>query len=148
MTYLINAEKIAIQKEVSDWKQAIEEVGSLLVDEKSITTAYIQQMISSVENFGPYIVIAKGFALAHAAPSEAVLKTDISLITLKDAISFGSVNDPVYVVMCLACTDKISHIEKMKDIASILLEDGAIDKIYNAKTKIEIQNIFKKEEVL
>ena len=60
-------------------------------------------MINAVEELGPYIVIIPHIAIAHARPSDNVLKNGISLITLKEPVEFGNKdNDPVYYIffMC------------------------------------------------
>lgn len=80
-------------------------------------------MIQSVRELGPYIVIMPGFALAHAAPCEEVLKSDVALITLESPVEFGSPNDPVSVVLCLGCTDSTSHLDTLSGIAETLLAE-------------------------
>ena len=113
----MRTDNIASQVEVFDWKDAIRKAGQILIDTGDIKEAYIEDMIESVNTLGPYMVIAKGFALAHAAPCEAVLHNAVSLINLKNGVDFGSRNDPVNVVMCLACTDRQSHMDKIQKIA-------------------------------
>ena len=95
-------------------------------------------MIESVNTLGPYMVIAKGFALAHAAPCEAVLHNAVSLINLKNGVDFGSRNDPVNVVLCLACTDKKSHMEKLQKVAMKLMEQGMIEALGKCQSSEEL----------
>ncbi|WP_199586397.1 hypothetical protein [Brachybacterium sp. JB7] len=46
-------------------------------------------MIRTVEEHGPYIVIAPGFALATPGPNESVLRTALSFVRLAEPIPFG-----------------------------------------------------------
>ena len=138
MEELVEKSKIDASVCASDWKQAVEKAGSLLVKSGDIEEGYIDQMIDSVMELGPYMVIAKGFALAHAAPCKEVKNTSVSLINLKQGVNFGSLNDPVKVVMCLACKDKQSHIEKLQKIALRLMEPGMIDALAECKDKEEL----------
>lgn len=39
-----------------------------------IKESYIDAMVNTVKNMGPYIVIAPGIAMPHAAPEDGVLK--------------------------------------------------------------------------
>ena len=110
---------------------------------KSITEEYIHQMIESVDKLGPYIVLMPGFALAHASPGNFVLHTDISIATFREPIDFHSENGPVSVVMCLACTDRTSHIEQLQVIAEKLMESSSIDKIAACKNKEELFSLFR-----
>lgn len=140
MEELIKLENIDIDIEASDWQDAIRKAGALLEKAGSISNAYIENMINSVKTLGPYIVLMPGFALGHSEPCPEVLKSDLSLITLKNPIDFGSVNDPVKVVMCLACVDKTSHMEGIQRVAIKLMQDNAIENILNCKTREELHN--------
>lgn len=123
---------IRIKESAANWEDAISKAGSVLIQEKSIENVYVEKMIQSVKELGPYIVIMPGFALAHAAPCKEVHKSDVALITLKEPVSFGSPNDPVSVVLCLGCTDTSSHLEMLSSIAESLMEEGCIEKLSQA----------------
>jgi len=138
MEELVTLERIGSQLQADTWQDAITKAGELLVKNGDIEYGYIDNMIDSVNELGPYIVLTKGFALAHSAPSEVVKKTAISLINLKNPVDFGSNNDPVKVVMCLACVDKKSHIEHLQKLAAKLMEEGMIDKLSECKTDEEL----------
>lgn len=138
MDELIRLENIDIEVDASNWQEAIRKAGSLLEKAGSIKNAYIENMIESVNNLGPYIVLMPGFALGHSEPCPEVLKSDLSLITLKNPVNFGSVNDPVKVVMCLACVDKQSHMAGIQKVAMKLMQDNAIENMLACKTKEEL----------
>ncbi len=106
-----------------NWEDAIRVASEPLVEEGRIRKGYVDAMVQSVHDLGPYIVITPGLALAHAAPSEDVLETCLSVATFDDDITFGSENDPVRVVMCLASTDREAHIARLQAVAEKLLED-------------------------
>ena len=134
---------VRVNVEATDWQEAIDKAGRLLFEKGSITKEYIEEMIQSVHDLGPYMVLTKGFALVHARPSAAVIQTDISLITLKTPVNFNSSNDPVKVILCLACVDKISHIENLKIIAEKLMIDGVIEAIGSCISEDEVYQILK-----
>ena len=98
---------LAVSVSAADREQAIRASGELLVSSGRVTAEYVEQMLAAVEEFGPYIVIAPGIALAHARPSEAVLETGLSLAVLAAPVEFGSHNDPVRLVFGLAALDLI-----------------------------------------
>ena len=138
MEELVTLDRIGSRKKADNWQEAIRRAGELLLDTGDIEEAYINNMIDSVNELGPYIVLTKGFALAHSAPCEAVKKTGISLINLEKPVDFGSSNDPVKVVMCLACVDQKSHIDHLKKIAEKLMEEGMIEKLSNCNSDKEL----------
>ncbi len=125
MEEIVSKSNIQIHQKATDWQQAIRISGKTLIDCGSVKANQIEKMVQSVIDLGPYIVLMPYFALAHAAPSEDVIKDDISIAIFDNDINFGSENDPVRIVMCLACTDGKSHVEKLSKIAQKLLDSEA-----------------------
>ena len=111
------------------WQDAIRLAAAPLVERGSIEGSYVERMIESVNELGPYIVLMPGFALAHAAPGEDVHVSDLSVALLDEGVSFGSDNDPVRVVMCLACVDRESHIARLQAVAEKLLDDTFVERM-------------------
>ena len=141
MEELVTLERIGARKKAKNWQEAIKRAGELLLENGDIEEKYIDNMIDSVNELGPYIVLTKGFALAHSEPSEVVKRTGISLINLEKPVDFGSNNDPVSVVMCMACVDKKSHIDQLQKIAEKLMEKGMIEKLTNCNSDDELYSI-------
>ena len=144
MSEIIRKENIKTNVDASNWKDAIRKAGQLLLDAGSIKQEYIENMIKSVEKLGPYIVLMPGFALGHSEPCPEVIKTDLSLITLTNPVNFGSVNDPVKVVMCLACVDKESHMSTIQTIAMKLMADNAIEDMMNCASVDDLYEFINK----
>lgn len=120
-------ENIRIHRKADSWEEAIRVAAEPLIVASSIIPTYVTSMIESVQRLGPYIVLMPGFALAHAQPNvQSVRKNDISLAVFDDPIEFHSKKGPVYVVMCLACTDHTSHIKRLQGVAEILLDKERI----------------------
>jgi ascorbate PTS system EIIA or EIIAB component len=137
MKELISIENIKVKASVGDWKEAIEKAGELLLNSGKIQRGYIDNMIKAVMEMGAYIVLTPGFALAHAAPSQDVKESSVSLITLENSVDFGSINDPVNVILCLASVDSNSHINVLRDIAEKLMIEGMIESLAACKTEQE-----------
>lgn len=126
---LIAKSMMRVQVSCADWKEAIRAAGKPLEEAGSITSAYTESMIRAVEELGPYMVLMPGFAIAHAAPSEAVLKEDLSLITLAQPVKFGSPNDPVNVILCVACVDRESHVRALQNVAEALMDEDVFSRM-------------------
>jgi PTS system ascorbate-specific IIA component len=125
---------LAVSVSAADREQAIRASGELLVSSGRVTSEYVEQMLAAVEEFGPYIVIAPGIALAHARPSEAVLETGLSLAVLAAPVEFGSHNDPVRLVFGLAALDHESHIGVLAALAERLGDQEFVNNLTNAVT--------------
>jgi PTS system ascorbate-specific IIA component len=98
-------------------------------------------MIQAFEELGPYMVIAPGIALAHARPSNAVLETGLSLVTLTEPVEFGSQsNDPVSLVIGLAAKDHDSHIDLLAALSELLADDQKVKLLLNATNEVQARS--------
>lgn len=133
---------ISVRATASNWKQAIELAGDALVTSQRTTTQYTEAMVQAVEELGPYMVIAPGIALAHARPSEAVLGTGLSLITLSEPVVFGSeANDPVRLVIGLAAVDHDSHIDLMAALSDLLMDVMKVNMLLQAENVEQVREL-------
>jgi PTS system ascorbate-specific IIA component len=133
---------ISVRASASNWKQALELAGDALVTSKRTTTQYTEAMVQAFEELGPYMVIAPGIALAHARPSEAVLGTGLSLITLSEPVVFGSeANDPVRLVIGLAAVDHDSHIDLMAALSDLLMDVMKVNMMLQAENVEQVREL-------
>lgn len=136
MTINLDENKILLNQEVKDWREAIAKVAEPLLKEGNINENYISAMINTVENYGPYIVIAPHLALAHARPEEGVIKLGLSVVTLKQAVVFGNKeNDPVKIIFCLAAPDSESHVGVIRDLIKLIDDSDKMDQLIKIKDK-------------
>ena len=133
-TTLLTKENILLQQESTSWQEAIKKAAQPLLRNGNVTKQYVEAMIQSVLDAGPYIVLMPGFALAHARSEDGVCRLGLSAMTLNTPISFGSPNDPVKVIFCLAAIDPTSHLELMGELAEVLARDSIIDCLANVET--------------
>lgn len=118
---LLAEESIDLSGHATGWEQAVRRAGELLEAGGNVDGAYTDAMVDSVKDKGPYIVVAPGFAFAHARPSEAVRRPAMSWLRLEEPVEFGHAkNDPVDLVVALAATDASSHQQAMAEIAKLL----------------------------
>lgn len=141
---LLKVTNVQLDVECNDWKDAIRSVSNLLVRAGSAHESYAEDLIQTVEELGPYIVLLPGFALAHTEPGKkSVYKDDVSLITLKKGINFNSPNDPVRVMIAISSLNTDSHVNMLQTIATKMMDDDVVDKILECKNEDEIVNLFK-----
>lgn len=112
---------IRLNVRVRNWRTAIQTAGKMLVNSGVSTPAYTAAMVANVEEHGPYIVIAPGFAFAHAQAPGTVNRTGMVWLRLKKPVNFGSeLNDPVTLIAALASTDSTAHIQAMRQLISVV----------------------------
>ncbi len=142
---VLTKDTVMVNVEVDTWEQAIQIAGDLLYKNDYIEKRYIDSMIKVVKDIGPYIVLIKGVALAHARPEEGAKKTGLSLITLKEPIYFGNEeNDPVSLVFALSALDNFSHIDLISEMALIFEDEEGMRKMQLCSTKEELLEIVHK----
>jgi PTS system ascorbate-specific IIA component len=125
-----------------DREHAVEMAGALLVSSGRTTPEYTDEMVAALESHGPYIVIAPGIALAHSKPSELIIETGLSLLTLGESVVFGNAaNDPVQLVIGLAAIDHDSHMDMMKELADALSDQQFVNSLLNAGDTEEIRQL-------
>ncbi|VBB07122.1 phosphotransferase system eiib component type 2/3 [Lucifera butyrica] len=133
---------ILLQHTSKDWETCIKDAAQPLLEDHYINQDYVDAMIGAVKKYGPYIVVAKGVALAHARPEDGAAKLGLSIMTLKEPIYFGhESNDPVKLIFCLAAIDNFSHLKVMKSIVNIIAEECKIDKISNQYTVDDLKRV-------
>lgn len=136
---LLSYEQIKAKVDVKNWEEALQEAGNLLVASGKVTDKYVQNMIDSIREFGPYIVIMPGIAFGHARPDESVIDNCFSIITLKNKIEFGhDQNDPVEIVFAFAAKDSNNHLEAIQDLGLFLMEEENVEFLKQAQDSKEI----------
>jgi len=126
-----------------DREHAVQLSGDLLVSSGRVTPVYVDEMVEVLETHGPYFVIAPGIALAHSKPSDAVISTGLSLITLAEPVIFeNTANDPVRLVIGMCATDHDSHIEMLAELAALLSHEPTVKSLLNAVDTEQIRELF------
>jgi PTS system ascorbate-specific IIA component len=118
-----------------DWQGAVLLAGAALEASGAVTAEYGTRMVAMVEEFGAYIVIAPGLALAHARPGDDVLKAGMSVVTLAEPVVFGHpYNDPVSVILGLAVLTADEHVGEIAELANIFNDQSVIGRLAAATT--------------
>jgi len=132
LTELLNLNAIQIANEVANWQDAIHVASLPLLQQNKIEKRYIQAMIESIEQHGPYVVLTPRVAIPHARPSDGVNELSMSLLKLQKPVQFGP-DKPVYLIIVLAATDNTTHLQALVDLTQVLQEPSQIDNIIECK---------------
>lgn len=142
LTDILPLEAIRVEASASDWPTAIRAAGELLVATGTATPEYTEAMIDNVRQNGPYIVVAPGFALAHARPDGSVRHTGMSWVHLDEPVAFGhQTNDPVTMVAGLAASDASDHQDVLAALATVLADPSRRTALETARTAQDVVSI-------
>lgn len=117
---LLSPDVVALRVLARDSLEAIRAGGRLLVAGGAVEPRYVEAMVRTYREIGPYVVIAPGVALPHARPEDGVIRLGLSLVTLASPVPFGhETNDPVDMVFAFAGIDYFSHLRAFTELASL-----------------------------
>jgi PTS system ascorbate-specific IIA component len=126
----------------SDWRAAVRFAGNALRRSGATRDSYTERMIQVIDEFGAYIVIAPGLALAHARPGPDVLGDGLSVVTFADPVLFGHPhNDPVGVVVGLAVSTPDAHVNCVAELANIFNDPNAIPALALAQNADDVWRV-------
>ena len=104
--------------------------GQLLVNSGKVKETYIEKMEEAFHDLGPYMVMAPGIAMPHARPSGDVSEPCISVLRLKDPVSFHHpFNDPVRLVFALGGVENDSHLALLQELGRFLEDDNVRERL-------------------
>lgn len=148
MANIVTVDDIELSVEVANWEEAVRAAGAVMVRQSIVKPEYVDAMVETVHTLGAYIVIAPGLAMPHAKAGDRVLRSGISVITLKTPVRFGNrTNDPAHVVVALAGKDDGTHLDILQAISDIFEDETMVYKIANCNDKQAIADIFNGVEV-
>ncbi|QIW15094.1 PTS ascorbate-specific transporter subunit IIA [Pasteurellaceae bacterium RH1A] len=140
---LIENNSIRLNQTAANWKEAVKLGTDLLIEAGTIEPRYYDNIISKVEELGPYIILAPGLAMPHARPEEGVIKTSFALVTLKEPVYFDGEDEPVSVLLTLAGSDSDQHMQGLMEITQVLDDPDSdtgvdLDKIRHCNTAEDV----------
>lgn len=124
---LISEERIQIIPSCEDWKAAIRIAAQPLLEDGSIEASYIDQMIQSIKDNGPYIVLAERFALPHASNVGGVNHLAMSFLIVEQEVDL--LGKPVNVFAVLAPIDSTTHLKALASLAELFYDKENLDAI-------------------
>lgn len=143
---MLTKELVRFEVELETPEEAIELAGNMLVKEGKVEREYVQAMIDTYHDLGPYIVLAPGIAMPHSRPSNNVKEPCISFVQLKSPINFNHPeNDPVQLVFALGGTDATSHISMLQELSTLLSNHQKVEKLKDVKNYDDFIKIISEE---
>ena len=149
--FIFDSSMLKYHQESQSWHNAIRISGQELLSKHSIEEKYINKIISNIENFGSYMIIAPGVLLAHASERDGVLNNGFSMHVFNEPIIFPGENVfPVSVIITIAVKNRESY-HVVEKIVQWVLDEETIFSLADKKNKLRIEqmvrNILMMQEV-
>lgn len=119
LAQMLDPSKIMIKQEKITWEQGILQAADILEKKGCVGSDYGKKAVENVKEYGDYIIISKGIALAHAGKKEVhVYKDGLSLVMCPEGIEFTEGNI-VYLVFCFAVAEEKDYLKLFQEIIAL-----------------------------
>lgn len=142
MSEMLKRENVQVVGKVDTWQESVHVAVQPLVDGGYVEARYIDGIISNAIEFGPYFVICPDLALLHARPDQGVIKRQLAVTVLRNAIRFKPEGPDVRLLVTLAATDADSHIEVMRQLATMFGDPDNLEKVASATSADDVYDFF------
>ena len=125
---MLELKHIKIVHEKLEWRQAMKEASKDLIRDGYFDENYVREAIGNIEEYGCYIIVSKGIALAHASKEAGVYADGISLLVSREGIVFDE-GDPVHLLFFFSQKGEMNYLDLFKEILKLGRNPDDIDSI-------------------
>ena len=128
-----------IDQEHVSWQNMIQMAGQPLLDDGLIAQEYVDEIITTCTEKGPYMNIGPNIVLAHARPLPSTKKDVMALLLSKQPAAL--LDDPAHTArlwIFLATPDDRSHIELIQKLATLLMDANRVQRVLAANSQEEL----------
>lgn len=132
------SEHISIVNEVSNWQEFIYIAGQSILDDKLIKKSYLDDVVTIIEEHGPYCECVDGILIAHAEPKDNVKRPVLSLAVTRKPLYVPEWDKKISAIFILGVIDNESHANAFSELMKNLVKDDLYKKMHNFKDREEI----------
>lgn len=134
---IIEKKRYSFHKGFEKWEDAVEAACKPLIKEGVIEEEYVDSIVSSIKNFGPYIVIAPNICIPHAQEGKGVNETAICFMRTEEPVHFSDDSEhDARLFFVLASTDNERHMKNLVDMVGLIEDQNVVEKMINS-TSVE-----------
>lgn len=134
---IIEKKRYSFHKGFEKWEDAVEAACKPLIEEGVIEEEYVNSIVSSIKNFGPYIVIAPNICIPHAQEGKGVNETAICFMRTEEPVHFSDYPEhDARLFFVLASTDNERHMQNLVNMVGLIEDESVVEKMINS-TSVE-----------
>lgn len=126
---MLKPENVRIEQAVDTWEDAIRLAVRPLEEGSYVEPRYADEIIRATHEMGPYYVLTEDVALVHGRPEDGTIKGQLAVTLLREPVVFAEDSFPVRLLVALAAEDANSHIDAMRTLATIFMDESKIAEI-------------------
>jgi PTS system ascorbate-specific IIA component len=140
--FTLTKDLIQFADSFQSWEEALVTSSEKLLELKYIEKTYVDAIIQSVKDYGPYIVIAPNIAMPHARPEAGANKVGFSVMVCKEPVVFDETTQ-ARLFVTLSCVDSDTHLQMMQALVTVLGDDAKVEQLLNTDSKDIVLEMFK-----
>jgi PTS system ascorbate-specific IIA component len=141
--FQLTKDLIRFEEKFDNWEEAIKTSSESLVEGNYIDENYVNEMIQSVKDYGPYIVIAPNIAMPHARPEAGSKKVGFSVMVCQEPVAFSDQPEhEARLFVTLSCVSADTHLKMMQALVEVLGDDKKVQNLLSTTDKEEVLKIF------
>ncbi len=139
---MLRPENVCIVQSVDSWEDAVRLAVKPLEEGGFVESRYADEIIRATHEMGPYYVLTEDIALVHGRPEDGVIKGQFAITLLREPVVFSEDSFPVRLLVALAAEDADSHVEAMRTLATVFMDESKIGKIVAYESADELYSAF------
>lgn len=132
------------------WEEAIKKSCEKLIEKNIVDDRYPQQIIDTVEKYGPYIVLVPGVAMPHCQENaEGVNDTAIAFMKVDKAVVFDEDDrdKDANLFFTVASVDPDKHLENIGKLSEILCDEEVISALEEVENLEDLKAVQEKYNI-
>ena len=129
---ILTEENILLNQSAETWEEAVIKGGEILLHNGYVSKKYVDSLAENIKKYGSYVVISEGIALPHSKTDNTVLKTGMSLVTLKEPVIFPG-DKKVSIILSFSSFDMNEHFTALSDLNELIFGHEFFENIMKAR---------------
>lgn len=129
---ILTEENILLNQSAETWEEAVIKGGEILLHNGYVSKKYVDSLAENIKKYGSYVVISEGIAFPHSKTDNAVLKTGMSLVTLKEPVIFPG-DKKVSIILSFSSFDMNEHFTALSDLNELIFGHEFFENIMKAR---------------
>lgn len=133
-----------LDQQPQNWEEAIRLSCVNLIDKEIINQQYVEEVVTAVKKYGPYIVIVPGVAMPHSTDkSEGVFGTAIAFTKFKEKVYFEAGNEEkqAKLFFTLAAKNPEEHMANIAALSDLLMTEGMIEALEGVTSLADFEKL-------
>ncbi|MEQ8155268.1 MAG: PTS sugar transporter subunit IIA [Clostridiaceae bacterium] len=139
---LLEKKRYSFHEGFDNWEEAVAAACQPLIEEGVALPEYVEEIISNVKKFGPYIVIAPNICIPHAQEGKGVKDTAICFMKTNKPVHFS--DDPEHdaqLFFVLASVDNEMHMKNLQGLVEFISDEEIVKKLEAAQSYDDIKDL-------